>query len=81
MLQLNSKWQRQRLIRIVDVARNGDDFVLAKMMLYLPNSLVDDGLFLVVNRVQANENAALAVKVANNVTHVGEFSVRDRERR
>jgi hypothetical protein len=36
-------------------------------------------LFLVVNRVQANENAALAVKVVNNVTHVSEFSVRDRE--
>ena len=49
--------------------------------MHLPNSLVDDGLFLVVNRVQANENAALAVEVANNVAHVSEFSVRDRERR
>lgn len=36
----------------------------------LPNSLIDDRLFLVVNRVQAHENAALAVKVVDNVTHL-----------
>jgi hypothetical protein len=46
-----------------------------RCVFFLPDTLVDDRVVFVVNRVHYNHNATLAVKVLDCVAHVSELAI------